>query len=80
MVDIKPKLTKILNEFNKRFPRVQIIYFQTDITFKVEWEATFNAINDIFPSIIIFNDKNVELTFKVNVVCLVFLLPEHNNN
>lgn len=51
MIDIQPKRTEILNEFNERFSRVQIIYFQTDITFKVELEATFNAFNDIFPTI-----------------------------
>lgn len=78
MIDIEPKPTEILDEFNQQFPHAQIMYFQTDITFKVELEATFNVINDIFPSIDIlvntagiFNDKNVELTFKVNVVCLV---------
>lgn len=78
MIDIQPKPTKILDDFNERFPNANIIYFQTDITFKVELEATFNAIREIFPSIDIlintagiFNDKNVELTFKVNVVSLV---------
>lgn len=78
IIDIQPKPTKILDEFNENFPQARTMYFQTDITFKIELEATFNAIKEIFPSIDvlintagIFNDKNVELTFKVNVVSRV---------
>lgn len=61
-------------------PTTRIVYFECDITIKDELEATFNSIVEIFQQVDIlinaagiFNDKNIQQTFKVNVVRIWFL-------
>lgn len=75
IVDIQPKPVDLLDDLKQRHPHIRIVYFECDIVMKDEINATFNAIECIFQTVDIlinaagiFNDKNVELTFKVNVV------------
>lgn len=75
IVDIQSKPIDLLDELKTQNPNIRIIYFECDISVKDELEATFNSIIDIFQRVDIlinaagiFNDKNVQLTFKVNVV------------
>lgn len=75
IVDIQPKPNDLLDEFKAEHPQIRIVYFECDISVKDEIESTFDSIGSIFQSVDIlinaagiFNDKNVEQTFKVNVV------------
>lgn len=75
IVDIQSKPIDLLDELKTKNPNIRIVYFECDISVKDELEATFNSIVDIFQRVDIlinaagiFNDKNVQLTFKVNVV------------
>lgn len=77
IVDIQSEPANILDELRNRFPKTEILYFQTDVTLKDELETTFKEVRETFESIDIlinaagiFNDRDVELTFKVNVVGL----------
>lgn len=57
------------------YPSAKISYFQIDITEEADLRKTFYRINENFESIDIlinaagiFNDTNIDLTFRVNVV------------
>lgn len=67
--------TDLLNPLRTENPQAQVVYFQCDVSIRDELQTAFNSILNIFKKIDIlinaagiFNDKNVELTFKVNVV------------
>lgn len=75
IIDMQPIPTHFLDELKTRSPRTQIMYFQCDISLKDRLSSTFDEIARIFQKIDIlinaagiFNDIDVELTFKVNVV------------
>lgn len=83
IVDIQRKPITLLDELKVNNPQARIVYFECDVSVKDEIEATFNAIDNIFRKIDIlinaagiFNDKNIELTFKVNVVCFFIIFCE----
>lgn len=75
IVDIQSDPLELINDLKLQYPKIQIVYFVCDATIKEEIESTFNEIESLFGTVDIlinaagiFNDKNVELTFKVNVV------------
>lgn len=75
IVDIQSDPMELINELKLQYPKIQIVYFVCDVTIKEEIESTFNEIESLFGTVDIlinaagiFNDKNIELTFKVNVV------------
>lgn len=75
IVDIQSDPLELINDLKLQYPKIQIVYFVCDVTIKEEIESTFNEIESLFGTVDIlinaagiFNDKNVELTFKVNVV------------
>lgn len=75
IVDIQSDPMELINELELQYPKIQIEYFVCDVTIKEEIESTFNEIESLFGTVDIlinaagiFNDKNIELTFKVNVV------------
>lgn len=75
IIDMQPIPTHFLDELKTRRPRTQIMYFQCDISLEDRLSSTFDEIARIFQKIDIlinaagiFNDIDVELTFKVNVV------------
>lgn len=75
IVDIQSEPSDLLENLKLQYANTQIVYFKCDISVKDEIETTFNTIESLFQSIDIlinaagiFNDKNIELTFKVNVV------------
>lgn len=75
IVDIQSTPNEQLNRLFAEYPLTKISYFQIDITDEADLRKTFNRINEKFKSIDIlinaagiFNDTNIEKTFKVNVV------------
>lgn len=75
IVDIQCTPNEQLEQLTSDHPLTKISYFQTDITDETALRTTFHRINDHFECIDIlinaagiFNDKNIDLTFKVNVV------------
>lgn len=75
IVDIQSMPTDLIDDLKLLHPHSRIIYFHCDVTIKDELRTTFNSIVNIFQAIDIlinaagiFNDKDIELTFKVNVV------------
>lgn len=75
IVDIQSSPTEQLDQLIREYPLTKICYFEADITDETVLRTTFNRINEIFESIDvlinsagIFNDRNIDQTFKVNVV------------
>lgn len=75
IVDIQSSPNEQLDQFIRGYPLTKICYVQADITDETVLRTTFNRINEIFESIDVlinaagvFNDRNIEQTFKVNVV------------
>lgn len=79
IVDIQSAPNEQLDQLLHDYPLTKIYYFQIDVTDANVLRTTFNRINEIFQSFDIlinaagiFNDKNIDLTFKVNVVINVW--------
>lgn len=75
IVDIQSEPSDLLENLKLQYAKTKIVYFKCDISAKDEIETTFDTIESLFQTIDIlinaagiFNDKNIELTFKVNVV------------
>lgn len=75
IVDIQAAPNEQLDHWRREYPLTNIRYFQIDVTDAHVLRTTFNRIYGNFQSVDvlinaagIFNDKNLELTFKVNVV------------
>ncbi|XP_055324744.1 alcohol dehydrogenase 2-like [Sitodiplosis mosellana] len=79
IVDIQTKPVDLLDKLKTQNPTTRIVYFECDISVKDELESTFQSIADMFKQVGIlinaagtFNDKDVQLTFKVNVFGMIY--------